>query len=169
MLPPGTSQAPPLYPVLETRFSSLTLLILSLLLSRNCGSSHAPTSFTGSVLTPGCSNTTRVHFACSIFLVGISQPGIGVGAGIVPRRNTYLWAMHAVSAAQEYVCVGGGVPGSVCMEGGCLCMCTVRFWAGAGSVPFPGPVGVGVRVWGQGPRKDAGCANHQEGLVAAVS
>lgn len=108
MLPPGTSQAPPLYPVLETRFSSLTLLILSLLLSRNCGSSHAPTSFTGSVLTPGCSNTTRVHFACSIFLVGISQPGIGVGAGIVPRRNTYLWAMHAVSAAQEYVCVGGG-------------------------------------------------------------
>jgi len=48
-------------------------------------------------------------------------------------------------------------------------MCTVRFWAGAESVPFPAPVGVGVRVWGQDTRNDAGCANHQEGLVAAVS
>lgn len=78
--------------------------------------------------------------------------------------------MQSVQHRNMCLCVWGyGAWYHVCMEGGCLCMCTVRFWAGAESVPFPAPVGVGVRVWGQDTRNDAGCANHQEGLVAAVS
>lgn len=139
-------------------------------------------SFTGSVLTPGCSNTTRVRFACSIFLVGlrhrISRPGMGLGAGVVPRRSTYPWAMHTVGAsAGARVCVHTGVQGGVCMERGpCRCeplQCTARCWAwagtGAGGVSSPGTCEEGrwdLRAGAAG--RVLNVQDHQDGLLVAV-
>lgn len=85
-------------------------------------------SFTGSVLTPGCSNTTRVHFACSIFLVGLKTQHFpardGVGCG------SCAWEVRVQPAG---ACVQDGV----CMEGGPCAYepleCTVRGWAWAGT------------------------------------
>lgn len=79
------------------------------LLSRNCGSSHALTSSIGSVLTLGCSNTTRVHFACSIFLVGlrhsISWLGTGLVAGLYPGAPV---ALGRLISRSSYPCARSG-------------------------------------------------------------
>lgn len=90
--------------------------LLSLFLFRNCGSSRAPMSFTGSVLTPGCSNTTRVRFACSIFLVGLRH-------GIFWfRGTTYPWVMQWVHHGNVSLCIRVYGVVSAWRCGGSLCV-----------------------------------------------
>lgn len=77
------------------------------LLSRNCGSSRAPTSSIGSVLTLGCSNTTRVHFACSIFLVGLrhSISWLSPGAPVTLGRWISRSSCPCAQSGQGTVCI----------------------------------------------------------------